>query len=95
MSTDQLNGNHEDCLERELATANIKQILQTLTQQLQHQGVVPTARSEIKHLRHTVWDNTWQTPSELPLHGTSNSRSQWLVIIHHPASVAASEKWTI
>jgi len=50
----QLYSNHEDCFQGELATAQIKQILQALSKQLKNQRVVSTARTKIKHLRYAL-----------------------------------------
>jgi len=53
-TTYELNGNHKNSFERELATAQIKQIFETLSQQLQNERIVAAARTKVEHLRNAV-----------------------------------------
>lgn len=46
----QLNGNHENRLERESSVTQVEQILQAGPQQLQHHSVVLPARPKVVHL---------------------------------------------
>lgn len=52
--TDQLNCDHEDGLEGKGSVAEVKQVLQTGAQQLQHHGIVLPTRPKVVHLRNTL-----------------------------------------
>ncbi len=58
---EQLYGYHEHGLERELAVAQVEQVLQRGAQKLQYQRVVPRARSEVVHLWHSFDFNKYRT----------------------------------
>ena len=56
--TDQLNGDHENGLQAELASTSFKQVLQTRAQKLHNQRIVFVTRAEIVQLRNTLCIHT-------------------------------------
>ncbi len=53
--TDQLDCDHQDGLEGKGSVAEVKKVLQTGAQQLQHHSIVFPTRPKVVHLRNTLW----------------------------------------
>ena len=63
----QLYGYHEHSLERELAIAQIEEVLEARAEQLDDERIVPRTRSEVEHLWHSL-DYFTHTKKRVKIH---------------------------